>query len=152
MTTIAHTASGIAPLEPPGGIISPEQFRDLWSGTTQSVGEMRLAMAVLVLAIEDLRRFRGGAEGSRAQRLYRRAHRWIASNDRQWPYSFMNVSEILNIPSARIRTRLQEHAPLCAKMGRRYGAELFRLKRLVKRVPKRPSDDRGSLPPFSAAC
>jgi hypothetical protein len=150
--TIAHTLSDVALREPPGGIICPEQFRDLWSRTTESPGEVRLAMAVLVRAIEDLQRFRAGAEGSQAQRLYRHAQRWVASDDRQWPYSFLNVSEVLNVPFARIRTRLLEHAPLCAKMGRRYGAEPIRLKRLLKRAPKRPFDDRESRPPFSVIC
>jgi hypothetical protein len=101
------------------GTVSPEQFDDLWNGTAESSGEARLAMAVLVRAIEDLRKFRGGIEGSEAGQLYRQARRWIASNDRHWPYSFVNVSEILNIPSERTRTRLLDHAAPCSRMARR---------------------------------
>ena len=117
----AHTAADITVLDPPGSIC-PEQFRDLWSRTTEAPGEIRLAMAVLVRAIEDLRRFRGGAEGSEERRLYRHAYRWITSSDRHWPYSFVNVAEILNVSSMRIRTRLLKHVPVCSKVARRPGA------------------------------
>jgi len=108
------------------GMICPEQFHDLWSRTTESPGEVRLAMAVLVRAIEDLRSFRGSAEGSEAQQLYRQAHRWVASNDREWPFSFVNVAEILNISLTRMRTRLENDAPHCSRASRHYGAQLFR--------------------------
>jgi hypothetical protein len=111
MTTALLTSADITTLEPPG-VICPGQFRDLWSATTHSSGEIRLAMAVLLRAIEDLRRFRGGAEGSAEGRLYRQARQWIVSSDRQWPYSFENVSEIVNISSARLRTRLLEPVPI----------------------------------------
>ncbi len=117
----AQTSADITLLEPPD-TICPEQFRDLWSRTTELSGEIRLAMAVLAKAIEDLRRFRGGAEGSQEQRLYRQAYRWIASNDRHWPYSFVNVSEILDVSSMRVRTRLLKHVPVCSKLVRRPGA------------------------------
>jgi hypothetical protein len=100
------------------GTVSPEQFDDLWNGTAESSGEVRLAMAVLVQAIEDLRKFRGGVEGSDARHLYRQARRWIASNERHWLYSFVNVSEILNIPSERTRTRLLDHAAPCPRVAR----------------------------------
>jgi hypothetical protein len=130
MTTI-RTSVGVTMLEAPG-TICPEQFRDLWSGTTESPGEIQLAMAVLARAIEDLRKFWGAIEGSQSGRRYREAHRWIASNDRKWPFSFLNISEILNISSARIRIRLLEHAPLCSKVSRARGAGRFRRNTLFK--------------------
>lgn len=132
-----RTSAGVTILEAPG-TICPEQFRDLWSGTTESPGEIRLAMAVLARAIEDLRKFWGATEGSQSGRRYREAHRWIASDDRKWPFSFLNVSETLNISSARIRTRLLEHAPLCSKVNRARGAGLFRRNTLWSKSPRRP--------------
>jgi hypothetical protein len=114
--------------------ICPVQFHDLWSRATESSGESRLAMAVLVQAIGDLRAFRDGAPGSESQRLYRRARRWIASHDRQWPYSFVNVSEILNIPSARVRLRLLGQDLSCSQLGRQYGSGRFRRHRLLKKL------------------
>jgi hypothetical protein len=114
----AHISTSRTLPEGPG-VVSPEQFHDLWSRTTESSGEVRLAMAVLVRAIEDLRKFRGGMEGSDARGLYRQARRWIVSDDRQGPYSFENVSEILNFPLALMRTRLLDHAALCSRIGRR---------------------------------
>jgi hypothetical protein len=76
-------------------------------------------MAVLVRAIEDLCKFRGGIEGSEARQFYRQARRWIASDDRRWPYSFVNVSETLNIPFVRTRARLLAHAALFSRVRRR---------------------------------
>jgi hypothetical protein len=130
-------SASISLLEPPD-TVSPEQFRDLWSGTTESTSEIRLAMAVLVRAIEDLRRFRGGVDGSEMQRLYRHAHRWVASNDRQWPYSFVNVSDILGISSARVRIRLLDDVPLSSRVGRRDGAGPFRRSMSLNKSRRRP--------------
>ena len=107
-------------------MICREQFHDLWSRTTESPGEVRLAMAVLVRAIEDLRSFRGSADGSEARQLYSQAHRWVASDDREWPFSFVNIVEILNISLTRMRTRLENDAPHCSRASRHYGAQLFR--------------------------
>src|SRR5689334_3469000 len=109
--TTALTSVDITTLEPPG-VICPAQFRDLWSGTTQSSGEIRLATAVLMRAIEDLCNFRGAAEGSAERQLYSQARRWIVSRDRHWLFSFENVSELLNISSVRIRTHFLEPAPI----------------------------------------
>ena len=83
-----------------------EQFEDLWRGTKKPTGEIRLMVAVLMQAIDDLRRFSGGVDGSDAQRFYRRARRWMESNDRGQPFSFMNISEALDMPVVRVRAHL----------------------------------------------
>jgi len=123
---MSRTLSAPVTLSEAPGMICPEQFRDLWSRTTESPGEVRLAMAVLVRAIEDLRGFRGGAESAEAQRLYIQAHRWVASDDREWPFSFVNIVEILNISLTRMRARLEKDAPHCSRASRHYGTQLFR--------------------------
>ena len=34
------------------------------------------------------------------------AYRWVASDDRKWPYSFRNVAEMLDVAPERLRTQL----------------------------------------------
>lgn len=101
---------------PDGGIIedlcapdslSPAQFYEMWSGTADRSAEFKLALAVLEQALEDLAKHRHARDNER-RRLYRQAENWVLSNDRRWPYSFTNVCEILNVPSARIRTNILE--------------------------------------------
>jgi hypothetical protein len=88
------------------GAMCREQFDDLWRGTKKPTGETRLMMAVFMQAIDDLRKFSGGVDGSDAQRFYRRARRWMESNDREQPFSFMNISEALDMPVVRVRAHL----------------------------------------------
>lgn len=134
--TMPQTSAASTLLEPPG-TICPEQFHDVWSRSAESSSETRLVMAVLVQAIGDIRAFRGAAVGSEAARLYRRARRWFGSDDRQWPYSFLNVSEILNLPPTRVRLRLLDEDLSCVRLGRHYGAALSRRSRPLKQSAKR---------------
>ena len=46
------------------------------------------------------------AKRRRQQRLYMEAHCWVASDDRQWPYAFCNVADMLNVAPERLRARL----------------------------------------------
>ncbi len=80
----------------------------MWSGTSERAAEFKLALAVLEQAVEDLQRHRGACAAER-QRLYVQARRWVASNDRRWPYSFMNVCDMLNLSPGRVRTKLLAH-------------------------------------------
>lgn len=94
-------------------VVSPAQFHEMWSGTPDRAAEFKLALAVLGQAIEDLERHHG-ADAPEHQRLYSLARRWVSSNDRHWPYSFVNVCDILNLSCGRIRTKLLE-----ARLARR---------------------------------
>jgi hypothetical protein len=53
----------------------------------------------------DLQKHRFAAR-RRQQRLYMEAYRWVASDDRQWPYSFCNVADVLNVAPERLRAQL----------------------------------------------
>jgi hypothetical protein len=53
----------------------------------------------------DLQKYRFAAR-RRQQRLYMEAYRWVASTDRQWPYSFENIAEMLNVDPDRLREQL----------------------------------------------
>lgn len=85
-------------------ILDPVQFHELWSGD-RIVPERALAAAVLEGAVEDLSKYRY-AHGRRRQRKYWQAHQWITSADREWPYSFLNVCDYLNLPAEGVRVRL----------------------------------------------
>ena len=56
-------------------------------------------------AVIDLQKYRFAAR-RRQQRLYMEAYRWVASTDRQWPYSFENIAEMLNVDPDRLREQL----------------------------------------------
>jgi len=64
-----------------------------------------LAAAVLKLAFEDLQKHRGATE-TRSRRAFREAYVWVASNERQWPYSFLNVCDMLDLSPTTLRSKL----------------------------------------------
>ena len=67
--------------------------------------ERKLAVAVLSQAANDLQKFRYARRGV-AHSLYADARRWIASNDRLWPYSFLNLCDVLHLAADVIRAEL----------------------------------------------
>ena len=87
--------------------------------------EDNLAIGVLRQAVHDLRRFRKGAGGAERE-LYRDAHRWITATDDSWPYSFVNVCKLLDVPPEMLRAELLGDASLTwvmywSKAGARFG-------------------------------
>ena len=80
----------------------PIQFHDIWFRSRTLPPGRRLALAVLEEALTDLVRFRF-APGRRAQRLFWQAHDWVASDDREWPFSFVNLCEAFGLAVAPIR-------------------------------------------------
>jgi hypothetical protein len=88
----------------PHTILHPVQFRDIWSGGAPSP-ERELAAAVLEAAASDLRNFRY-ASRRRRQRLYWQAYQWVMSEDREWPFSFVNICDVLRLSPAAMREGL----------------------------------------------
>lgn len=89
----------------------PSQFGDIWHRSRAITPERALALAVVWEAVFDLQKFRFAAR-RRQQRLYWEAYEWVASTDRGWPYSFVNLCEILEMnPVAVRRQLLAEMAP-----------------------------------------
>jgi hypothetical protein len=64
-----------------------------------------MAAGVLKQAEKDLRRFHRGTIGV-ARELYLDAYRWVRSDDCGWPFSFLNVCEILGVTPANLRQKL----------------------------------------------
>jgi hypothetical protein len=85
--------------------VLPVQFCDGGQrGRTQSP-ERELAVSVLAQAALDIERCREARRG-RKRRIYREAYNWVASDDRSWPYSFLNLCDAVSLSPAFLRARL----------------------------------------------
>ena len=78
---------------------------------TPPTPEKGLAVGVLKQAAHDLRRFRSATRGLKRE-LYLDAHSWIIANDFSWPYSFVNVCELLHVSPDIIRAEILADASL----------------------------------------
>ena len=61
-----------------------------------------LAAGILEQATLDLRRFHG-ATSAVEREFYLDAHRWVMSDDCNWPFSFLNVCQALNLAPETVR-------------------------------------------------
>jgi hypothetical protein len=75
-----------------------------------SGSHVALAKGVLVQAKQDLRRFRKATDRV-GREMHRDAYRWVASNDFTWPYSFLNVCEVLGLSPEVQRAELLADTP-----------------------------------------
>jgi len=70
-----------------------------------------LAAGILKQAAQDLRRFHG-ATSAIERELYLDAYRWVISDDCSWPFSFLNVCQLLNFAPESLRQELLTDASL----------------------------------------
>ena len=112
-------------------IVLPIQFQRIWRGSATTIPERTLAMSVLCQAADDLLMYRYARRRSR-QRLYMDAHSWVASNDRSWPYSFLNLCDALHLSPTCLRTELLGDVP-CRRSTHVRGARrrMFRSGRIA---------------------
>ena len=61
-----------------------------------------LAAGILKQAGLDLRRFHG-ATSAVERELYLDAYRWLTSDDSSWPFSFLNVCQLLDLSPEAVR-------------------------------------------------
>jgi hypothetical protein len=76
------------------------------------MGEFELVRATLDDAIHTYRKY-ALAKGRRAQRLFREVDDWFSAEDWSWPFSFVNICDVLDLDAGYIRTGLKlwrEHA------------------------------------------
>jgi hypothetical protein len=85
----------------------PEQFQEMWHGGRPITPERALVMVVLWQAASDLQKFRF-AKSRKQQRLYMEAYKWVASDDRSWPYSFVNLCDALKLSPDYLRGGMLE--------------------------------------------
>ena len=70
-----------------------------------------LAAGILKQAGLDLRRFQGATSGVERE-FYLDALRWVTSDDCSWPFSFLNVCQLLNLAPESLRQELLTDASL----------------------------------------
>jgi len=108
---------------PPAAVL-PEQFHGSPVNMNAARGEVALMRAVLEDAIECFQK-QALKSGRRAQRLAREAEEWLFKDDERWPFSFLNICNVLGIDPGYIRRGLQklrqERSP--REVLRRRGAE-----------------------------
>lgn len=68
-----------------------------------------LASGILEQAGQDLRRFHSGTTAVERE-IYRDAYRWVISDDCSWPFSFLNVCQLLNFAPDILRAELLSNA------------------------------------------
>ena len=61
-----------------------------------------LAAGILEQATLDLRRFHGATRGVERE-FYLDAYRWVTSDDHSWPFSFLNVCQVLDLTPETVR-------------------------------------------------
>jgi len=97
--------------------ILPEQFYEVWCCTKTTTPERELAVSVLCQAALDLAKCRNAPKG-RKRRLYREAYQWVLSDDRSWPFSFVNLCDLLNLSPPYLRRQLLLNArPDALRLG-----------------------------------
>jgi hypothetical protein len=64
-----------------------------------------LAAGILKQAALDLRRFHG-ATSAVEREFYLDAHHWVISDDCSWPFSFLNVCQLLNLAPEAVREEI----------------------------------------------
>lgn len=93
----------------------PSQYFETLKKRVPSEPEYRLVLAVLQDAIECFQK-PVRARDRKARERFEDAAAWLASDDRKWPYSFINICELLCLDPAYIRRGLtawqEAQAPL----------------------------------------
>lgn len=83
----------------------PAQVYHLWHHSSAMSPERALALAVLIQAVTDIRRYQ--ATGLRHhQRLHDAACEWMASGERRWPYAFANLCDAFGLVADDVRREL----------------------------------------------
>jgi hypothetical protein len=86
-------------------VMKPNRNDEMMDALAGGAPEVALAKGVLTQAKQDLRRYRGAPDPI-GREMYRDAFSWVASNDSEWPYSFLNVCEALDLRPDGLREKL----------------------------------------------
>src|SRR6266446_675989 len=73
--------------------------------------QKELAAGILNQAALDLRLFHGGTSAVERE-FYLDAYRWVMSDDCSWPFSFLNVCQLLKLSPGILRQDLLDDASL----------------------------------------
>lgn len=91
----------------PLAAVLPAQFHGSPVNVNASSGEIALMRAVLEDAIECFQK-QALKSDRRTQRLAREAEEWFRKDDPKWPFSFLNICNVLGIDPGYIRRGLKQ--------------------------------------------
>jgi hypothetical protein len=86
-------------------LLLPLQFFAGLKRKAQADGERRLMLAILEDAVDCFQKYAMVKDG-RGRQLFAEAEQWFLSDDRRWPFSFVNVCEALEIQPQFLRRGL----------------------------------------------
>ena len=94
-----------------------------------------LAAGILEQATLDLRRFHGATDGLERE-FYLDAYRWVISDDCSWPFSFLNVCQLLDLIPETVREEVLADMSLGAfgYWSRRFGRIARRFKVFLSNI------------------
>jgi hypothetical protein len=100
-----------------------------------SVTGQELASGILEQVAEDLRRFHS-ATNAVERELYQDAYRWVISDDCSWPFSFLNICQLLKLAPDVLRQELLTDASLglFGYLARRGGRAAHSFQAFLNRV------------------
>jgi len=102
-TIIPRATMGLSLFEP--DILTTHGFLKTWRRTSLSSPEERLMFAVLSDAIECFQKYLT-ADSRISRKLFKDAEAWITSKESNWPYSFEQICEVLNLDPSYLRVGL----------------------------------------------
>lgn len=89
-------------------------LEEFYSPGSLETGEHRLYFAILEQALMELVRY-GSTTDPISQRRFHRVHQWVLANETEWPTSFINICQALDIDETRLRNAVEKwrgnHAP-----------------------------------------
>ncbi len=97
-------------------LVLPDQFFAEFCKRPGIDSERRLMLAVLEDAVQCYQRF-ALARDARGHFEFEEAQRWITSTDREWPFSFENICDVLGLDVEYIREGLRKHGPRSARVA-----------------------------------
>ncbi len=101
--------------DPPSRLLQPHVLLPTQQNRAGGIPEKRLLIAMLADAVNCFQRH-GMSPGRGNRRAARESEVWIMSRDRDWPFSFENVCEFLEIDASYVRASLvrwRAHQRLC---------------------------------------
>jgi hypothetical protein len=131
---VGFEAGQVTSLLAASAAVLPEQFYGP-PARQAGRGETALMRAVLEEAVDCFQK-QFVNSGRRAQRLAREAEEWFIAEDPSWPFSFVNICEVLGIEPGYIRLRLKRCSEEAAEREpEEQSQEPFYNRRMVERAP-----------------
>jgi len=126
--------------------LMPEQYFAGLGKESGATNERGLMLAILKDAVECFQKY-ALARDPMGEDLHRDASEWIFSRDREWPFSFENICDVLGVSAEYVRAGL---APM-KKTGARKVRKAPRIVGLSGRRPASHGDSLHDVPLLEAA-